>query len=98
MGQGMSGQKCSGCEKTTPFFGEIYGRMSENAHGATNSGMGHHIVGDVEDDNHKTQYSEFNKFKNKLLIPFYGTVLAVRVLESSPNSCVNSLPLYQCIV
>jgi hypothetical protein len=78
--------KCSGCELTTPFFGEIYGRMSEKAHGSQNSGMGHDSI-----DNDPKSYELMNTFKNKTLIPFYSTVIAIKFLVATiQNSRLNS--------
>lgn len=71
--------KCDGCEKTTPFYGEIYGRMSLNVHGSLFHGMSHLTV-DTNGGTPRTEYDQFNTFKNKLLIPFYGTVLAIRTI------------------
>lgn len=69
--------KCNGCEKTTPFFGEVYGRMNKKAHGAYEFGMCHDL-----DEKCIKSYEYFNSFKNMTLIPFYGTVLAIKVIYS----------------
>lgn len=69
--------KCNGCEKTTPFFGEVYGRMSKQAHGSYEFDMCHE-----KDINGIKSYENFNSFKNRSLIPFYSTILAIKVIYS----------------
>lgn len=73
-------KKCDGCGKTTPFFGEMYGRMSKEWHGSKGSGMAHSALIRSDDEVPNKEFEEFNQFKNRLLIPFYGTVLSIRTL------------------
>ncbi len=62
---------CAGCsEAISPFFGIIYGRMSDGIHGMPCSGMSHNYGAFVE----------VNQFKNYSLIPFYGTALAINAI------------------
>jgi hypothetical protein len=74
-------QTCNGCGKSTPFFGEVYGRMSEDFHGAKSSGMSHEFTS--LDASEVCGFEELNSFKNGLLIPLYGTVLAIRFLYAA---------------
>ncbi len=82
MGQAASAPKCNGCAITTPFFGQLYGRMSQNTHGKSGTGVACKSIGKFSEVNSKLQWKEFNKLKNQTLIPFYGTVQAVRVLAA----------------
>lgn len=79
MGQNSVKNTCDGCNRTTPFFGELYGRMSEDAHGSPGSRMCHGIV-DIDNDEYYKDFDAFNTFKNKTLIPFYGTVVAIKTI------------------
>jgi hypothetical protein len=81
MGQGQGVSKCDGCNKSTPFFGEIYGRMSEDFHGRIRSGMSHGLSSLKGSE--LREFEEFNWFKDQLLIPFWGTALAIRVLYAA---------------
>lgn len=84
MGGRMGMPSCGGCGKSTAFFGEMYGRMSESYHGKPTSWMCHATVGEIDlnDPSPLREYEAMNSYKNKLLIPFYGTYLAIKTIAA----------------
>jgi hypothetical protein len=68
--------ECADPLEPTPVFGEVYGRMSEDFHGTEDSHLSCRFIGSSE----IKEYEAFNWYKNQLLIPFWGTILAVRTL------------------
>lgn len=78
-------------KRLPPFFGQMYGRMSKKMHGDPNSGFSHLTITFNETDGAREQYEVFNSFKNKTLIPFYGTVFAIRVIAAAISQDLGKL-------
>lgn len=70
---------CSGCGVITPFFGGIYGRMSDKAHGEDKYWMSHR-QDRFDDLKNLNDFERINWVKKYSLIPFYSTYMAINVI------------------